>query len=544
MVTGLILFVYVSGHLSNLALGLWSLEVMDAALPIFMLPWLNPLGELLLYGSMMVHMSLGFASLYHRGTLRMSSFDTIQLVMALMLPPLMVMHVLGTRGLFMMVDFVPTYAWLMYLYWTVLPWSGLRQVLVVVVAWIHGCMGVYYWMRLQAWWPRWRGMLYPLAFVVPVAALLGFVEAGKEALALAGDPDWMAGIDAKAAVVDEATRDTLFRTQRIFISVYAIVLAGVLAARAWRLRTRAGDDVVQITYVDGPTVQLRSGLSLLEASRSQDVPHTSVCGGKGRCGTCRVRIVKGMEFLPAASALESQTLARVEAESDVRLACQSVPTGSPVTVERLVPLDAGIEAVGRPDYASGHHHDLAIMTIKLHGTSALSAGGAAQDALFVINRFLDAAASEIAAAGGRFDQLGAEGLRASFGLDEPLAAAARSALRAARSVHARVQALKVNLGELGAEISHSISVHVGQVVVGELGAGQDKQLRVFGPAVETADALQSMGGVLLVSAEAASASGADMSAFQQVELESASRSEGPTRVHLIEDPATMVLEAS
>ena len=351
LITGVILFAYVIGHLVNLSLGLWSLEVMDAARPVFMAPWQNPLGLVLLYGSLGLHMVLGFASFYRRGSLRMSSFDTMQLAMALILPPLMILHVLGTRAASVLVEFEPSYAYLMVLYWKWLPWAGLRQVLVVVVAWIHGCMGVYYLMRLQSWWPRWRGLIYPLVFVVPVAALLGFGEAGKEALVLADDPDWIEGIYTQAANLDEGTVASIYQAQTVFISIYLAILVAVVIARQWRLKRLAGEAEVQVTYVDGPMVHARAGLTLLEISRSEDVDHISICGGKGRCGTCRVRIVRGMESLPDPTPLEAETLARVQAEPDVRLACQLVPPESTLTVERIVPLDAGLEVVGKPTSA-------------------------------------------------------------------------------------------------------------------------------------------------------------------------------------------------
>ena len=63
LVSGLVLLAYVTSHLANLALGLASLETMDAARPLFMAIWQNPLGLLVLYGSLIEHMLLGL-SLY------------------------------------------------------------------------------------------------------------------------------------------------------------------------------------------------------------------------------------------------------------------------------------------------------------------------------------------------------------------------------------------------------------------------------------------------------------------------------------------------
>ena len=293
LVSGVVLFAYVVGHLANLSLGLVSLQTMEAARPAFMWLWQNPVGLALLYGSMVLHMVLGLLALYQRGTLRMSSSDSLQLVLALALPPLMILHLLGTRAASTIAEFQPTYPWLMLIYWKWVPASGLRQVLVVMAAWIHGCMGMYYWMHVQGWWPRWRGLLYPFAFLVPVAALLGFVEAGKETLALAEDESFMGSVFASVGELSEQTIATLVQTENRLIAMYMTILALVLVARAVRLRVGSGARTVQITYLDGPTVTAPVGLSLLEISRSQDVSHISMCGGKARCGTCRVRVVEG-----------------------------------------------------------------------------------------------------------------------------------------------------------------------------------------------------------------------------------------------------------
>jgi adenylate cyclase len=83
---------------------------------------------------------------------------------------------------------------------------------------------------------------------------------------------------------------------------------------------------VEIRYVNGPTVSAHRGLSLLDVSRTNRIPHASVRGGRARCSTCRVRVVEGMELQPPALENELKVLKRVGAPSNVRLACQLRPT--------------------------------------------------------------------------------------------------------------------------------------------------------------------------------------------------------------------------
>jgi adenylate cyclase len=86
----------------------------------------------------------------------------------------------------------------------------------------------------------------------------------------------------------------------------------------------------------------------LEASRTNDLPHASACAGHGRCATCRVRIVAGMENLSPPRPHEGELLDKIGAGANVRLACQALLIGTSVTVQRLVPADQEEEAARDP----------------------------------------------------------------------------------------------------------------------------------------------------------------------------------------------------
>ena len=122
---------------------------------------------------------------------------------------------------------------------------------------------------------------------------------------------------------------------QIALWVYFVVLAAVLLGRY--LRLRKSRSTLRVTYADGTKLAVVSGLTLLEISRMNNIPHASLCGGKGRCGTCRVRIHEGMDLLPEAAEIEQKTLDRVKADSDTRLACQVIPQSGAIKIERLLP---------------------------------------------------------------------------------------------------------------------------------------------------------------------------------------------------------------
>src|SRR5262249_59214478 len=116
-------------------------------------------------------------------------------------------------------------------------------------------------------------------------------------------------------------------------------------ARAARSVVQRRRGMIRVTYPDGRRVIMPVGMSVLEISRYARIPHASVCGGRGRCSTCRVRVVAARPQ-PAPSDAESRVLRRVGVSADVRLACQLRPT-SDLTLAPLLPATA-VAADARP----------------------------------------------------------------------------------------------------------------------------------------------------------------------------------------------------
>src|SRR5262249_13576498 len=130
-------------------------------------------------------------------------------------------------------------------------------------------------------------------------------------------------------------------------------LIAVLTARflRWHWQRRRG--ILRLTYPTGRTVEIVPGLSVLEASRFNGIPHASVCGGRGRCSTCRIRVKGETEAMPPPSPEEVKVLERVGAAPDVRLACQLRPLGD-LQVTPLLPATAQArDGYRRPSYLQG-----------------------------------------------------------------------------------------------------------------------------------------------------------------------------------------------
>src|SRR5919106_1405095 len=148
LVTGLILFAYLTTHLLNHALGLISLDAMEEGRFWFLTLWRNPLATTTFYGSLLVHFGLALWAIYQRHHLRMPLWEALQLALGLCIPPLLAVHFVGTRLAYEWHGVEDSYAKTVLTLWYSSPIHGVRQALLIAIAWTHGCLGLYFWLRL------------------------------------------------------------------------------------------------------------------------------------------------------------------------------------------------------------------------------------------------------------------------------------------------------------------------------------------------------------------------------------------------------------
>ena len=297
LVCGLILFSYLPSHYINHSLGNVSLEAMEYGLWFHVALWHSVVGTLLLYSALAVHGSLGLWALYQRRHFRWKIAEIVQLTLGLSIPALMCTHLIGERLGVTLYGLQRSYAQALYNFWVVRPDLGVLQTVLLLVAWIHGCIGVYFWLRLQRFFPKIAPVLLGLAVLLPALALLGFYQQGKTVELLAQQPEWRAQILAPARLGTVAERDNLIRLRDYFLMFYAAAIGLAFVARGVRLINERRGGMIRLTYPDR-AIRVPRGLTVLEASYRHHVPHANVCGGKGRCSTCRIRIVSDRSGLP------------------------------------------------------------------------------------------------------------------------------------------------------------------------------------------------------------------------------------------------------
>ena len=213
---------------------------------------------------------------------------------------------------------------------------------VLVIAWVHGCIGLYFWLRMKAFFKRAAPFLLAAAVLIPTLAMLGIYQGGRSVVADSDDAEWRTENLTQRQVGTVAQQQVLERITDYFLIGYLGLLGLVLLAKGARAIHERRGGMVSLSYGNGRTVRVPKGLSVLEASLRNNVPHASVCGGRARCSTCRIRIIGDCSELPEPSQREAFVLGRVgAADPSIRLACQLRPTDRPVVLP-AVPAAHGV----------------------------------------------------------------------------------------------------------------------------------------------------------------------------------------------------------
>jgi adenylate cyclase len=538
--TGLILFTYVTIHLVNHMAGLWSLDAMDRARNILHWPLFNPVGVTVLYGAMLIHSGLALYALFQRRRLTMCWGEAAQLIFGLSIPLLFAGHILGTRMAFSFFGADVNYPFVLLAQWNYDPWIGVRQIIVLLIAWSHGCFGLYYWFRLKPWYQGREPLLFGLAVLAPALSIAGFARGSKDALALAADPAWLAAFQATVRWPSADQIGELGQIQALMFMIYCGLIGAVLVARWVRRAWEKRRGYVRLTYDDGQIVRVPPGGSILDISRGAGVAHASVCGGRGRCSTCRVRVMRGGEHLSPADASEEKVLKRVKAGAQVRLACQAKPLGGALEVVRLLPAAAEAkDGFARPDYIQGKELDVTILFADIRAFTSLSEEKLPYDVVFLLNRYFECVGAAITDSGGYLDKFIGDGVMAIFGIDDGPEAGSRNAINAAREMGVKLAELNKTLeNDLDSPIRIGVGLHHGAAIVGEMGYGAATTLTAIGDTVNTASRLESMtkefGVQLIVAESVATAAKIDLSAFERREADIRGR-EGVISVFAIEN---------
>jgi adenylate cyclase len=491
---GLVLFAYLVSHFLNHALGNISMAALAKGLHYHILFWRFPPVAIVLYGAALVHSGLGFWALYQRRQFHWRAIEPLQLVLGLSIPALIIAHIVGVRlgqSLFAHEKFYPQE---LYSFWVARPYRVGVMSAVLVIAWVHGSIGLYFWLRMKAFFKRAAPFLLAAAVLVPTLALLGFYQAGRGVAADGNNADWRTSNLGERQVGTPVQQKTLDDIANDLLTGYLALIALVLLAKGARALYERRGGMITLSYGNGRTVRVPKGLSVLEASLRHNVPHASVCGGRARCSTCRIRVIGEHETLPEPSLREAFILNRVRtADPSVRLACQLRPTGDLSFFQLFMPQLMSANADPSRPQRIGQERYLVSMFVDMRGSTKLAEQRLPFDTVFIVNRFLSAVSQAVIECGGQPNQFIGDGELALFGLQTSPQVACRQALKAAALIAANIEELNRFLShDLYEPIGFGIGIHGGEVIIGDIGYRDHMVFTALGDAVNVAARLQDM----------------------------------------------------
>lgn len=246
LVSGLVLLTYVVLHLLNHALGVISLDAMEWGRRWFLAVWRSAAGTAALYTALLAHLVLALSLIARRQHFRMPAWEALQTLLGLAIPLLLTGHIVGTRLAHDWHGVTDSYTRQILIYWHLRPAIGVGQVMLLLLAWTHGCMGVHFWLRFRRWYPRVGPFLCAGALLVPVLALLGFAVAGRQITALAAQPGWVEETLRGTGSADAGPGGRLVAVGVALVSSVGAATGVALLAPVWRRRRAAQKARVQI----------------------------------------------------------------------------------------------------------------------------------------------------------------------------------------------------------------------------------------------------------------------------------------------------------
>jgi adenylate cyclase len=514
LISALVLLAFVICHLVSHMFLLVSIPVASGALGFLMKLWWTKTGGLVLATALLVHYLNALWSIYIRRYLRLSRWEWAQLGLGLAIVPLMVGHVVGTRIASEFLGVVETYNTVLVIHWVLRPWFPVLHIAGVLTLWVHASIGIHFWLRTKKWYPTLRAPLAIIALLIPTLAIAGYIAAGNHIVREAEKPGFVETTLKNANISPAATAKAQLIERRIMGAYFALLVlpfAGRgVRALIYRLRRPP-----TLTHSSGQRMRIQPGATVLETLRANRIPHASVCGGRARCTTCRIRVTQGLESLPPPAGLEAKALARIEAPAGLRLACQIRPTND-IAIMPLLAADAGAADGLVRGGLEGSERLITVVFVDLRGSTTLGEARMPYDVLFILNRFFAEMTKALTATNGHYSQFTGDGLMALYGLDarDPAIGPAQ-ALRGAREMLMRLDQLNSEIqAELRQPLRIGISIHFGEAIVGSMGPPRSQIITAIGDTVNTAARLEGLTKdydcALIVSRRAAEAAGLDL----------------------------------
>ena len=258
----------------------------------------SSVGTIVLAGAFLTHVALNLTKLALQIHLADADLEAVQIALGLSIPVLLVYHASYMRS-HHLIDGSETP------YFETLPgiWNNgaLQQSALLLLVWTHGCIGLHYGFGSGAsiggslpccsawrcWSRRWRSPGSPL----PGARRPTWRRRSRRSpppptrvAVQATRTTWQAASDAPAKLTAADVR--FYATGGTCGRARSGGRHQSLVRTALRLTHRR----IRVTYTAGPSITAPSARRFSRSAACFGVPHASVCGGRARCSTCRVKV--------------------------------------------------------------------------------------------------------------------------------------------------------------------------------------------------------------------------------------------------------------
>ena len=249
---------------------------------------------------------------------------------------------------------------------------------------------------------------------------------------------------------------------------------------------------IVVNYPGGESVSIPKGTTVLEASRMGGIPHQSVCGGRGRCTTCRIKVTGYEAMLPAPSGHEIKAIERVGLDDKVRLACQLKPTSN-ISVQPLLNPDNTLETVRSARALTGKEQETVVLFVDLRDFTKLSEKKLPYDVVYILNKYYAVCGEIIEKNGGRLDKFIGDGIMAIFDAESKTDVNSRNAVISANEISKSMKTLNSELKtDFSEDMRFGMGIHAGSMIVGMMGYGKTVTETALGDNVNIAARLEEL----------------------------------------------------
>jgi adenylate cyclase len=236
--------------------------------------------------------------------------------------------------------------------------------------------------------------------------------------------------------------------------------------------------------------------NILQATLAAGLNHAHACGGEGKCSTCRVSIMEGIENCNPRNEAEQKMNEKLNFPPEIRLACQTKINGD-ISIRRMVSdkldIDIILEQFSEDsNIALGSQQKLTIVFTDIVNYTALAEKFPPYDIVHVLNRYYRIMNAIIQDHSGYISDVAGDGILAVFGKDKESSTSVLDAIHAIDEMNEKLEVFNKYLAEnFNIQFGIRAGVHYGDVILGPFDTGDMKKLAVIGDNVNYASRIES-----------------------------------------------------